>query len=403
MPQPTLNAVFRGNVYIPRLVVSRSTPGTRVNALGLIEEVPAYAPRIDHDPLTGECRGLLIEEQRTNALLHSSGFDESAWSKNRCAVSGTTTGPDGVPDSGQKLIENDTTATHYPAQLATVTAGNIYTLSVFIKAAERSMIRVTLPSTTFGSCAATFDALTGQTYMADNSKGTNGDAFHGIKYYGNGWYRCYVTGVATADGTQNMSLTMIYPNLTSSATYTGDGASGIYLFGAQFEQGYLTSYTPTAASAVTRAADSVYISTADFSYKSVEGTLYIDGDANITSTAIIGGLGVSGVSAQSIYSQIDPDGVISMQIPNYVALDYGVGYTTGMRFRAAISYAENSAIACYNGGALHTDTSCAIPSISRLMLGSKPWAAGNYINGHIRHVQYYPRALTGAELQSLTR
>jgi hypothetical protein len=39
------------------------------------------APRFDHDPVTGESLGLLIEESRTNLLAYSEQFDDSYWEK----------------------------------------------------------------------------------------------------------------------------------------------------------------------------------------------------------------------------------------------------------------------------------------------------------------------------------
>src|SRR5690606_17318792 len=50
------------------LTFTRASGGGRFNAQGQYEWLPADTPRIDYDPLTGECKGLLIEEQRTNLL-----------------------------------------------------------------------------------------------------------------------------------------------------------------------------------------------------------------------------------------------------------------------------------------------------------------------------------------------
>lgn len=55
----------------PRLSVVRATTGTITNAAGQLEVVPANSPRIDFDPVTGRCLGLLVEEQRSNLLLNS--------------------------------------------------------------------------------------------------------------------------------------------------------------------------------------------------------------------------------------------------------------------------------------------------------------------------------------------
>jgi hypothetical protein len=55
----------------PRITFARASTATRVNERGLIEVVSANVPRFDHDPVNLECKGLLIEEQRSNILLNS--------------------------------------------------------------------------------------------------------------------------------------------------------------------------------------------------------------------------------------------------------------------------------------------------------------------------------------------
>lgn len=59
-------SMFPDRVGLEDIVTfTRSTGGGRFNAQGEYEWLPANTPRIDYDPVTGECRGLLIEEQRT--------------------------------------------------------------------------------------------------------------------------------------------------------------------------------------------------------------------------------------------------------------------------------------------------------------------------------------------------
>lgn len=55
-----------------RVTVSRaSNTATAINASGVIALVNANLPRFDYDPTTLNCKGLLIEESRTNELLNS--------------------------------------------------------------------------------------------------------------------------------------------------------------------------------------------------------------------------------------------------------------------------------------------------------------------------------------------
>lgn len=53
------------------ITFTRASSATVVNAAGALETVASNVPRFDHNPLTGESLGLLVEEARTNLLLNS--------------------------------------------------------------------------------------------------------------------------------------------------------------------------------------------------------------------------------------------------------------------------------------------------------------------------------------------
>jgi len=50
---------------------TRASSGTFVGSNGLIQTAANDVPRFTHDPVTGECLGLLVEESRANLLLNS--------------------------------------------------------------------------------------------------------------------------------------------------------------------------------------------------------------------------------------------------------------------------------------------------------------------------------------------
>ena len=63
--RPTLNLDFvNSDMVDPRVTFTRTSTATYHDAKGVLQTVPANVPRIDYDPMTGECKGLLIEEQR---------------------------------------------------------------------------------------------------------------------------------------------------------------------------------------------------------------------------------------------------------------------------------------------------------------------------------------------------
>jgi hypothetical protein len=79
--RPTLLLDFAKTKFMdPRVTFTRSSVATVTDSLGVIRTVASDVPRFDHDPVTGESLGLLMEEQRTNLLIYSDNFDVG-WNK----------------------------------------------------------------------------------------------------------------------------------------------------------------------------------------------------------------------------------------------------------------------------------------------------------------------------------
>ena len=103
--RPSLDLNFTQERLDPRITFSRGSIGTRVNRNRLIETVAANVPRFDYDPISGECKGLLIEESRSNSLLRSEDFT-TTWSPSAASISSNViTAPDGNT-TADKLVEN---------------------------------------------------------------------------------------------------------------------------------------------------------------------------------------------------------------------------------------------------------------------------------------------------------
>jgi hypothetical protein len=74
----------------------------------------------------------------------------------------------------------------------------------------------------------------------------------GVTDVGNGWYRAWLTrGYSGAGTTRNVSISVV--TTAGLDSYTGDGLSGIYIWGAQYEEGYISDYDRTGPAAATRA------------------------------------------------------------------------------------------------------------------------------------------------------
>ena len=258
--KPSLNLDFANSEQVdPRITFVRDTTATRFNELGLLELVEANEPRIDYDPVTGECLGLLVEEQRTNLLTYSEQFDNAAWSKTNATVtSNATTAPDGTL-TADKLVEDSTASnSHVISKNINATTAQLFSSYIYAKASERSQIQLTVwnPSAPSNNVNAKFDLSTG--IVLSTATSGNGSLVSGtIESVGNGWYKCTVSGQPDTSGTSVGVAVYLIDNI--SVVYNGDGTSGIYIWGAQLEEGsFPTSYIPSDVTFTGRSSTATY-------------------------------------------------------------------------------------------------------------------------------------------------
>jgi hypothetical protein len=348
---------------------------------------------------------LLIEEQRANICLYSEQFDNASWSKTAASITANAlAAPDGSV-TADKLVEDNTNAAHYVGSNApSVTDGVAYTISVYAKAGERSVLQIVPSAAGFPVAFANFD-------LSNGVIGTfSGITSYAITSAGNGWYRCSVT--LSANTTTTSGFVLVVQNSTTAAragSYTGDGTSGIYLWGAQVEAGsFATSYIPTVAASVTRSADVASVNTLSPWYNASAGTLFAEiGITNPISAAnqyaaefhngtannrIILYRGV-GTNTTSVY--IADAGVAQASITA------GSAIAINSVVKQALGFAANDIGLTSNASAVSTDTSATIPAVNKLNIGSS-YGGDEQLNGHIRRIAYYPARLTNAQLQALT-
>jgi hypothetical protein len=225
-----------------------------VNKAGVLVEVPAGVPAVEFDGAFN--KGYLAEPSATNLLQRSEEFDNAVWIKTGANITpNDAVAPDGEP-TADKLVESTSTGAHSIAQLLSNAPVNTYTFSVFIKpfAGSRNIAIYPFRSTDAGGTATRGVVFT-QTGEFVGFEGTGTNPSFAVSKSQTGWLRLSVTG-ATA------SIANIAPQIRLadgvSVSYTGDGTSGIFIWGAQLETGSVaTSYIPTVASTATRPADSL--------------------------------------------------------------------------------------------------------------------------------------------------
>jgi hypothetical protein len=280
--RPSLNLNFaRSKTLDPRISFIRIQTGNEaasyVDESGIIRYTSADEPRFDHDPETGECLGLIIEEQRENLFRYNTKHDEVWWINQSSSETINTTetlSPDGTNNATKLFGNNGATERQSIYQSISVTSGVTYTFSVFLKQGERRYATMWFDSPNvsegaFWGASSIIDLQTGTLATGSQTK---------IIPYPNGWYRCYVTATPTATQTMNMNLSVGGPNNNNGAPYdaTGDGSSGIYIWGHQLEADKdYSSYIPTSGSTVTRNSDNVWMDDITDFFNPNEGTAII--------------------------------------------------------------------------------------------------------------------------------
>ena len=244
---------------------TRATSATRVNKDGLIETVGSNEPRIDF--LNDSNGALKLEPQRTNLITYSEAFDNAYWTKSGVSVTSGFISPDGTANAF-KLVEDTSTSAHFTFNQIVTTLGDTYSSKIYVKASESS--KIGLREVSAINSWATFDL----------SLGTVIDSFGStpkIVPLADDWYEISYSQVAGA--TTYFGIYILqdsYVSGTPNVSYTGDGTSGVYIYGAQIEAGsYATSYIPTQGTTVTRVADG--LNTKDISlFSSINFYLFID-------------------------------------------------------------------------------------------------------------------------------
>jgi hypothetical protein len=415
---PSLNLNFASSRTLdPRITFTRTSTGTYTNKNGLVTIAPTDTPRFEHsyNGSNVESLGLLVEESRTNLVLRSNTFN-TYWSpvSATCVFTQNATGPDGVAN-GAWTIDDQSTAGDGAGfeQTLTITpsASTNYCLSIFAKQGT---------ATYFDFYAFFTGTSTKGTYFRYNFStdtisvsGADGGGItptiYGKVTYPNGWYRFYFVVNDANSGLNNALQYRIYPASRDT------GVTGTTLFyGAQVElASFATSYIPTVASTVTRSADNASMTGTNFSswYNSTAatgGTISVQARRGYSGN-FINYPNLYRISDGTSNNQILAYGVdTSTQFTNYPISTGGVLQTdyaftnisTTNLFKTIHTFATNSSTLCVNGTLTTTDTSVTLPSVNILTIG---FSVGNFWNGTISSLSYYPTRLTNSQLQNLTK
>ena len=385
----------------PRLTFARASVGTYYDANGVLQTASSGVARFQFDPVTGESLGLLRENQATNLVTYSEDFADASWDKfNATITPNAVVAPDGSL-TADKLVENTATIQHLVGQDIFVGVLSNYTVSysVYVKPNGRNWCILQVVSGGVVYSTVWINIQTGTIGSTLNSGVSN--VTHSVKNAGNGFYKVGITATLSSVPTGIIKAQVWLATSDSNTTYTGDGYSGIFIWGAQLEAGaFPTSYIKTEASQVTRSADNASMTGANFSewYRQDEGTVYVDYAAEQTNGSP---WELTQDGANRMVTVSGANAVFLVLIANSFVVS-NLNFVNQPPAKWASAFKSGNYGVSYNGStALTNNYGSTLTNVSVLQIGAS--TGGNVaLNGTIKKIAYYPQRLTNTQLQALT-
>jgi hypothetical protein len=366
-----------------RSTVTAYTPTTTqpiTNYIPVLQTAVAGQARFDHNPVTGESLGLLIEEQRTNLITRSEQFNDSAW--------------------GFRNYNNGTLASVFANERIAPDGTQTVDTINFVGAA--SLVR-----------AFRFSCSTNETYTfsiwADATNATYAlDLAFGLAGVRQGsanlMFRIGVNGTLVRKSYTFTTPSTNCDSLEIIISKGGTSASGYaYVWGAQLEAGaFPTSYIPTVASSVTRNADAASMTGVNFSswYRADEGTIFTE--IRPVALAATSGVTINDNSTSNrirvTTNSVTDQTLVTTGGTSQATLDGGTP-VANINMKLASTFKVNDFALSLNAGTVATDTAGTVPVVNQLQIGAETTTVGNLT---LKKVAFYPKRLTNSELQSLT-
>jgi hypothetical protein len=342
---------------------------------------------------------LILEPQRTNILPQSNYFGAADWVKiNGSIATNQATSPEGIGNAST-FTEDTSSGFHVVYDNIMAAFSTAHTLSAFVKPNGRNImyLRMENASTGSGLGITYFNISTGQIL-------TNSSTSSSIEAYANGWYRVSIT--ATTPAANNTLFAIGLANADNSRSYTGDGTSGIYLYGAQAEPSatYATSYIPTLGASVTRVADAASKTGISSLIGQTEGTLFWEGVRPEGSTDTSAFSISDGTTNNEVTFRFTAADTVEFYVRSGGGQTVGASYTgadLNQNTKIAFAYKANDVSVYVNGIQALADSSVTIP----VSLTALKFARGNDATPMVASVGQtllFKTRLTNDQLAELT-
>ena len=417
--RPTLDFNFAAVKKLdPRFTYYRTGPASYTDEFGIVKLVGDNTPRFDHDPTTGECKGLLIEEQRTN-IFASSDPANSNWAMNNATKTANTT--------DTKDPAGTYTSTKLMSAASANSGGQIYdhlnqnsggVQSCWAKKGTHNVLGIWDSSSGSAGIRGWFDLNTGEHRCEGGSKVAAGVQSSGndsnttnMVEYPNGWYRCIYYEAANMIWC-HFRICDFDADLEASSS-----SNSIYLWGLQGEIGGVTfasSHIPCNTGAVpgtaTRGLDYVSIEGDEHSdfWSTTEGTYLIDYEPLervIGDGVIIGSRRGSNGSGYP-WPLYRHDTANTNIFKSYDLTTGIVSISSAYEDRReswALGFNGTNGSIVRNGSQLITNNTSmkGLIDADELWLGNNGLGSNQYAM-HVRRFMYYPKRISDSQLITLT-
>lgn len=369
---------------------------------GYIKYSSIHEPRFDHDPVTKECRGLLMEKGSTNrsiALGYYTFVRLSSFNRNY-------RGPDNIENSAYSFVPNATNGQHAMYQnIGTTGSNQDLAYSVFAKKGNSRHIHLH-----FGNYAGiVFDFDTGTVVNTKSSDEYATFVDYKVTEYPDGWYRLVIYGkdVSTSASYLQIDAKNDYTEANSYA-FSGDGVTpSFYLYGGQAEwELNESSYIPSDTVVVARSADSLLIREENLNWINRSGmTLYVELESSFQDRSTLNNymIATSNGSDRYLYAN-SANSLPKTDLVTYAYYDgnnniaiYGTGAGSPFKITARISPTNYDT--CVKGA-----NTQSVTVVSRPHNGDLLNPANIAISTAVyKKIAWYPTLLTDEQMIALTQ
>ena len=329
---------------------------------------------------SGNVKGLLIEEARTNLVTTSENLSGGNWFDNGGTITeNAVLAPDGTltantfnTDGAYRILRN----------VVNVSSNTAYTWSFYAKNIDATDLSYRVYDNTNAA-----DIVSATSYFSEVSTTE--------------WTRIDVTFTTPATCTQ----AGVY---VCSLDQGGTAA----FWGAQLEAGsFATSYIPTSGATAARSADIASIDVDQFGYSKREGSVLVEFSAYSWETRAdssnysrVWEFNGNGAGGDGVFRDAFSGDIIRYRFNENDGSTAAIGpanldQVTGTH-KVCVALGQDDAAISMDGGTVATGSGTAAMDIySGIQIGG---TGVNAMGGHIRNIKYYPRRLTNAQLQEIT-